>query len=157
MHHRAHTHVTVARDIMIETVKTLRPDTGIFEAIEFLLHNGLSGAPVVGEHAKLVGVLSELDCLHLLATDGYSGEATCNEKSCVADFMSEPEFTISLECDIYSITQKFFDHRVRRLPVVSGGILVGMVSRGDVLRAIQPQHHTARHYPDYPADRIPAP
>ncbi len=125
-----------ARDIMTRKLITVRPDTSISEAMRILVKKNISGVPVVNEAGALIGILSEQDCLRVLAVGEYNAEdfeRTLN----VARFMSEPVHTIPPNLGIYSITESFFSYNVRRLPVTDGNTLVGLVSRRDVLRGIQ--------------------
>ncbi len=125
-----------AKDIMTRKLVTVRPDTRISEAIHVLIAKNISGVPVVNEAGALVGILSEQDCLRVLARGQYNAEDFEKTLS-VAAFMSEPEYTIAPELGIFSIAESFFSYNVRRLPVTQGGKLVGLVSRRDVLRGIE--------------------
>jgi len=148
-----HHHVLTARELMTTPVITVSPGMCIFDAISALLKNGISGAPVVDGAGDLVGMLSERDCLRVLACDEFylhnrAGSAV------VADFMSKDGYTIGPETDIYAIAHYFLTRPVRRFPVVREGHLLGQVSRRDVLRAIQAMRKARvprKHYPDYRA------
>lgn len=125
-----------ARDIMTREIVTLRPDTGIVDAIGVLLYHNISGAPVVDEASTLLGLLSELDCLRVLALGTYT-EETHEAVRTVAEFMTGVPHTIPPDREIYAIAGDFLTRPIRRLPVVEDGRLVGQVSRRDVLRGIQ--------------------
>ena len=125
-----------ARDIMTRRPITFRPDTNIKEAITVLLRRDISGAPVVDEAGGLVGILSEHDCLKVLALAKYDAQDH-EESRTVADFMSEEIFTVPPEEGIYSLANHFLTLDIRRLPVIHDGRLVGLVSRRDVLRGIR--------------------
>ena len=64
--------VPVARDIMTKKILSLSPDMSIESAISILLKNQISGAPVVDEENRLVGMLSEKDCLRIFANGAYN-------------------------------------------------------------------------------------
>jgi CBS domain-containing protein len=125
-----------ARDIMATSLVTLRAEDSIFHAIRVLLTRKISGAPVVDDEGRMVGVLSELDCLRVLSSDEfYAGHQ--EEAGTVGHFMTGAFRTIPPDLDLYAIAHYFLTTPIRRLPVVEGDRLVGQVSRRDVLRGIQ--------------------
>ena len=140
-----------AQDIMATSIITLSPDVSIFKAMRTLLAKRISGAPVIDDEGQVVGMLSELDCLRVLSSDEfYAGHQ--EEAGTVKDFMTEAGQTITPEMDIYAIAHYFLTTPVRRLPVVSGGRLLGQVSRRDVLATIEEmakKRLTSKTYPDY--------
>ena len=140
-----------AADIMVSRVITLRPDTDIFVAIRVLLSRRISGAPVLDARGGLVGLLSEKDCLKLLALGGFHEDDFAG--ATVADYMTSDVSTIGLDTDIFTIAGLFLRHPYRRLPVVDDGLLVGQVSRRDVLKGIETLRETRgkKSYPDYNA------
>lgn len=125
-----------ARDIMSHKPVALRSDDSITEAIRVLLRKDISGVPVVDEAGELVGILSERDCLRVIAVGEYNA-ADHERLRSVAEFMTPPRYTVTAEVGIYSLADFFLTHHERRLPVVEGNRLVGLVSRRDVLRGIQ--------------------
>ena len=122
-----------AEDCMVREVVTVRPDTDAYDAIALLLKHRISGMPVVDESGKLVGILSEIDCLETLIDSRYHNMPT----ALVKDLMSRDLQTVSPDTDILKIAELFLHERYRRLPVVDKGRLVGQVSRRDVLRALE--------------------
>jgi CBS domain-containing protein len=154
-----------AADIMTRRPVTLRSDASILEAIKVLLRRDISGVPVVDSSGGLVGILSERDCLRVIAVGEYS--ATDHERlRAVSEFMSHPTYTVTPEVGIYSLADFFLTHHERRLPVIEHGRLVGLVSRRDVLGGLHKmmrggplstsaQERAPRLYPsatDTPAD-----
>ena len=114
-------------------IKSLRPDTEIIEAVDFLLTHRVTGAPVVNEDNEVVGILSEKDCLRLLA-EGIDNEVPQGK---VADFMTKEVTTVPPNMNIYFVAGMFLNDVVRRFPVVEKGKLVGVITRFDILRAIE--------------------
>jgi predicted transcriptional regulator len=110
----------------------LRTDTPILDAVDFLLENHITGAPVVDEEDQLVGLLSEKDCLRLIAR----GVDADTPKGSVGDFMTTELSTIEPDMNIYFAAGVFLSHTMRRLPVVDKGKLIGVITRFDILRAI---------------------
>ena len=150
--HRAHTHrVPTAQEIMVTSLVTLRPGMLLTDAMALLLSKRVSGAPVVDDEGRLVGMLSELDCLRVLSSDEfYAGDQEGMGR--VADFMTEMAVTITPDTDLYGIAHYFLTKGVRRLPVIRDGKLIGQVSRRDVLRQVDEtarKRATRKRYPDY--------
>lgn len=108
-------------------------DTDLAKAIDILLHHRISGAPVVGEHKQLVGILSEGDCLKGALTGSYFEEAAVK----VSDVMTRSVDTVDVEADIVSVAERFVQTGRRRFPVLDGGKLVGQISRRDILLAVK--------------------
>jgi CBS domain-containing protein len=154
-----HSHtLPTAREIMTTRLVTVRPELPIFDAIRTLLKNQISGAPVVDEGGALVGMLSEVDCLKVLANGEFYDDDR-SEKGIVSNYMTSVTQSIDPETDVYTVAQYFLKHTVRRLPVVvRGSILLGQISRRDVLRAIEEigrKRMPRKRFPDYrePMDR----
>lgn len=120
------------RDFMATDLLTLSPDDDIYEAATELIERRVSGAPVIGELGELVGVLSEKDCLKVLAKGAGHEPA----EGTVADFMTIDVETIPPAMDVYFAAGLFLSQPFRRFPVVEAGRLVGQISRRDVVKAI---------------------
>lgn len=116
-------------------VFTLTPDDEILQAVHSLLKHRVTGAPVVDGERRVVGILTEKDCLRLLA----EGDETLDvPKGTVADYMAKEVTTIPPRMNIYFVAGMFLNDVVRRFPVVDDeGRLVGAITRFDVLRAIE--------------------
>lgn len=125
-----------AADIMTRKPIALRSDASITEAIKVLLRRDISGVPVVDDAGGLVGILSERDCLRVVAVGEYSADDYERVRA-VSEFMTRPKYTVTPEVGIYSLADFFLTHHERRLPVIEHDKLVGIVSRRDVLSGIQ--------------------
>ncbi|MBU0676635.1 MAG: CBS domain-containing protein [Verrucomicrobia bacterium] len=121
--------VPSVRDLMVTRVITLRPEMDIYEAINHLLKNRISGAPVVDAEMHPVGMLSEKDCLRIFANGAYHQIAGRH----VSEYMSVDLSTVSPDDGLFTVADIFLRNAFRRLPVVEDGILVGQISRRDVL------------------------
>ena len=121
------------REFMDRYVDTLSPETGIMEAVDFLLEKRVTGAIVANSQKEVVGILTELDCLKLV-TLGDADHAG-PPKGKVKDFMTTKVQTIPPSMDIYYAAGLFLNVRFRRFPVVEDGRIVGAVTRFDILRA----------------------
>jgi CBS domain-containing protein len=122
----------VVRDFMATQVVTFTPDMEVMTAINDLVKHNISGAPVLDGNGKLVGVLSEKDCLKVALTAGYEGVPA----GLVSEFMTRTPITVEPDMPIMEIAGQFLDSTYKRYPVVKNGKLVGQISRRDVLRAI---------------------
>ncbi len=119
-----------AKDIMTENVVSVKKDTPIYEALELLAKYNITGIPVVREDMILVGVLSEKDVLRLFYA--HEGE----EEKTVNDFMTQPAVHFDEEESLLDICDCLMNNYFRRVPVTSGGKLVGIISRKDVINYI---------------------
>jgi len=126
------------RDHMDTEVHCLAPETSILDAVDFLLEHRVTGAPVIDANGRLVGMLSERDCLKLLA----KGIDFSVPRGTVADFMTSEITAIPPDMDIYYAAGMFLGSTVRRFPVVEDGKLVGAITRFDILRVIQAKLRT---------------
>lgn len=125
------------RDHMTTDVVTLHPQTDILRAVHTLIKNDISGAPVLDDHGRLVGILTERDCLRVALDGGYHGEP----EGLVKDFMSADPQCVSPDESILELASRFIQGRFHRYPVVDHGRLVGVIARRDVMRAL------GAHYP----------
>jgi CBS domain-containing protein len=125
-----------ARDIMTKKLVTLKPHQTVQDAAQILVKRHLSGAPVVNLAGELVGILSELDCLGVVASGEYDQEDAAQVRR-VEDLMTRDVHVVQSNTGIYVIVDRFMSLRVQRLPVVDDGKLVGLVTRRDVLHGIE--------------------
>jgi predicted transcriptional regulator len=124
----------MVRDHMDTVVYTLSADMEIFSAVDFLLEKHVTGAPVIDDERRVIGLLSEKDCLRLLAT-GVDNETPSGT---VGDFMSKNVRCIPVSMNVYFVAGMFLNDHVRRFPVVDDEKrLVGAITRFDILRVIQ--------------------
>ncbi len=126
---------------MATDLHTFKPETEIIEVIEVLLSKKISGAPVLDEQSKLVGLISEKDCLRLMIDSVYHNHPVSKGK--VAQYMTTNLKTVSVEADVVDVANEFLKSNFKRFPVVDeAGKLVGQVSRRDILRAIKAMNIT---------------
>ncbi|MFZ9045122.1 MAG: CBS domain-containing protein [Cyclobacteriaceae bacterium] len=120
-------------DYMSTKLITFSPDQHMHDVIEVLLKNKVSGGPVVDEEGKLVGVVSEGDCMKEVVRGKYNNMP--NLSGNVSDHMTSDVISISPETNIFDVARMFLEKRIRRFPVVSRGKLVGQISQKDIMRA----------------------
>ena len=118
-----------ARDIMTDRVVTIGPDAFLQEAIEVLLAMEVSGLPVVDDQGALIGIISEF----ALLTTAYDAKTACDQ---VGRHMTIDVLTVDVDDPIRRVADQFIVHRVRRVPVLEKGRLVGVITRRDVLKAV---------------------
>jgi CBS domain-containing protein len=138
-------HVT-AREMMVRNLITLTPQMDALEALDVLLRQRISGAPVVDEDGHFIGVFSEKSCMKFVVGMAYENLPSIP----VGDLTDKNPPTISEETDLLTIAQTFLNAACRRLPVLdSDGRLRGQISRRDVMRAVRShmQAPTKSHTP----------
>ncbi len=129
----------VVKDYMSASLVTFAPDMDVMNAIDVLVKNRISGAPVVDDHGNLIGLLSEKDCMKVAIQAGYYEELGGR----VEDYMTKQVFTVEAEASVLDVAKLFMEKGPRRYPVVEDNRLVGQISRRDVLRAfIEMNKHT---------------
>lgn len=121
------------RDYMATEVLSVSPDADIMHTIHLLVEKDVSGVPVVDEQARLVGILTERDCIRTAVQAGYFDEAGGR----VADYMTSPVHTVSPDDSLMDLAELFATSPFRRCPVVEDGRLVGLICRRDVLGALK--------------------
>ena len=117
------------REIMTSNVQTVRPACTVREAIEILLAKRISGLPVVDDAGRLVGILTEFALLAI----AYDQRVTDDTG---AQHMTTAVLTVDVDDAVSRAADLFIVHRVRRVPVVERGRVVGLVSRCDVLKSL---------------------
>ncbi|HJN77689.1 MAG TPA: CBS domain-containing protein [Myxococcota bacterium] len=123
------------REFMDTVVPSLTADVDIYEAVAFPLDSKVTGAPVLDEVGRVIGIVTEKDMLRLLTIGGVGGPRAAGT---VADFMTRDPVTVTPQMNVYYAAGLFLHHDFRRLPVVSGDRdLVGAITRFDILRAIR--------------------
>ncbi|MHB8415013.1 MAG: CBS domain-containing protein [Acidiferrobacteraceae bacterium] len=140
----------LVKDVMTTRVKTALPDTTLRDVAILMVFYHISGLPVVDENHTLRGVISEKDVLRAMYPK--VGEAMKmaqmprfedleHEYRDVLDmptstYMTESVFTVGPEDPILRAVAEMFAHKIRRIPVAIAGKLVGILSIGDVHKAV---------------------
>ncbi len=123
----------LVKDYMIGDHLAFRPDTNVLDAIHMLIHHQLSGAPVADGDGRLVGFLSEKDCLRIALNSSYFD----GRGGLVQDFMARDLCTLKADSNLVDAFELFMSRPYRCLPVVDGERLIGQLSRRDVLKAME--------------------
>jgi len=127
--------IPVVNDYMARVLITVSPSDDIHSAVETLLTERISGAPVVDKTGKLVGVLSNRDCLKVVYAASYHQDWG----GTVDDYMSKEVRTIESGTDIIVAADLFVQSDYRRFPVLENDHMIGQISRHDILRALHDQ------------------
>jgi CBS domain-containing protein len=123
-----------ARDIMTQDVITIQPTATIQEAIELILAERISGLPVTDDRGRLVGIVTEFAMLAIAYDERVLTDA-------VSQHMTTDVLAVEVSDPVRKVADLCVVHRVRRVPVLDHGKLVGLISRCDVLRAIYNASH----------------
>ncbi|WP_083905918.1 CBS domain-containing protein [Nocardia transvalensis] len=116
-----------ARDILHRPVSTVQPKTPVSTAISLLTEHGFAALPVVDDGDHVLGMFSESDAL----------SARPDQRAALVEsVMTSPVEVVHPGTDVTSITTRMLTHHLRSIPVVEAGILVGIVARRDLLRAL---------------------
>jgi CBS domain-containing protein len=140
------------RDIMSPRVISVAPDAGILEAIRLMLQNHISGLPVVDPSGVLVGIVTEGDFLRrgetgterkrsrwlefLIGPSRLADEYVHTHSRAVKDVMTPEAVTIDEDAGLDEAVELMESRRIKRLPVVRDGQVVGIVSRANLLHAL---------------------
>ena len=126
----------IAKDIMTRDVITVNPTMTVKRLAMMLIKNQISGAPVADKVGKIVGVVSESD---IVAKKGKD----------VKSIMSKKVVSVREETPVEEIARMMTTLHIKRLPVMTDGKVVGIVSRADIVSAIALGKHVALHTPVY--------
>ena len=121
----------VASEIMKTKLITFPPDIDVYKAVEILIKNRISGAPVIDKERRLMGTFSEKSVMKVLVNASYHQIPATT----IEGIMHKQPYTIDENTHLVSIAQIFLTTECRRLPVLRDGILLGQVSRRDVVEA----------------------
>jgi CBS domain-containing protein len=143
-----------AKDIMTGRVISIGQDASVFEAARLMLQNHISGLPVVDSDGALVGIVTEGDFLRraetgtekhrsrwiefILGPGRAAADFTHSHGRKVEEVMSANPLSVSEDTSVEEIVNLMERHRIKRVPVMRGGRLAGIVSRANLLRAMLP-------------------
>lgn len=145
-------HGTV-RDILqnkADALWTTRPSDTVYEAIRLMGEKNI-GALIAVEDGEVIGVFSERDYSRKVVLQGRTSRETL-----VGEIITRPAITVASSDSIEKCMQLMTSHRIRHLPVVDGGRLVGLISIGDLVSWVMlSQRHTILQLQGYIAGEYP--
>jgi len=155
-------------DVMTRRVISVSPEADIRDAVELMLKNRISGLPAIDDKGNLVGIVSEADFLRRAETGtehrqspwyvaffgpGESASEFVGAHGLkVHDVMTREPITVTEGAPLHKAVDLMERHRVKRLPVVRGGKVIGIITRANLLRALAGIHRAAAHPPRSDAD-----
>ncbi|KEF29964.1 MAG: CBS domain-containing protein [Gammaproteobacteria bacterium] len=116
-------------DVMWNHIEPIRCGTPLTRVVKTLLHNHVTGLPVVDDHRHVLGFVSEQDCIHSLLVSSYH----CEGDPIVDDVMFREPVTISPEMAVVDLAQNLGAGKPKVYPVVDHGKLIGIVTRTAIL------------------------
>lgn len=125
-------HSILVKDYMDHNPHAVGIDTSLAEVVKVFVTDNVVGAPVVNADKKVVGYISEQDCIKELLNDSYY----LAEPPTVAAAMSTEVIAVTSNDSIVEVAQSMINHRARNFPVVDSGKLVGFISRSRILEAL---------------------
>lgn len=126
------------------TIFSVEPTTVVYQAIETMALKNIGGL-LICESGKLVGIFTERDYARKLILKGKSSKDTT-----IGELMTKNPFTVTPESSIEECMQLMSNRRIRHLPVLENGTLVGVISIGDVVRfIIEEQKSIIEHLESY--------
>jgi CBS domain-containing protein len=138
---------TTIRDVLrnkSRDVWSTRPDATVYQAIELMAEKQVGALPVI-VNGELAGIISERDYARKIILKGRSSKDTA-----VSEIMTSPVISVSPQHTVGECMRIVTENRVRHLPVVEGGRMVGMISIGDLVNwIISEQQEMIRHLEAY--------
>lgn len=141
-----------AADIMVKDVVTTGPEASVQELATLMLERRISGLPVVDGGGRLLGIVSEGDLIRrpeidtdrvklgwlrlLLSDEARARDFVKSHGRKAREVMTQPAISVAADAPLAEVVRLMARHRIKRLPVVDKGRLVGLVTRTDLLRAV---------------------
>ena len=122
----------LVRDYMTRQVIWLAPDTEILKAMHVFHLHDIANAPVLNDEDRLVGILSDRDCIRGVLQAAYHSEFA----GLVRDFMTSEVETVGPDEGLIEAARRLIDLPFRLYPVIEDEALVGVISRRDVIAAL---------------------
>ncbi len=145
-----------ASDVMVSSVITVGPNNSVQDIAALLLSNRISAVPVLDDKGTLIGIVSEGDLIHRVEAGTERRRSwwlnLLNDKGTLArnflkshatkavDFMTTPVITASPDMPLGELASLLEKHRIKRVPVIRDGKVIGIVSRANLIQALAVLH-----------------
>jgi CBS domain-containing protein len=126
----------IAGDIITRNVYTTSPEVSVREVAQLLVQKNISGVPVSNSGGQIIGIVTEADIIGKVSREGL----------CVADIMTPELIFVDEETEVGDIAMLLVEHKIKRVPVMRAGELVGIVCRGDIVNAVAQEQVIIRHW-----------
>jgi len=120
------------RDFMHPVKYIFQLNTSVEEVVKTLAKNKVVGGPVVDENQKLVGFISEQNCIKQMLNNTYY----CDSHEVASDIMRRDPLSVSPDDDVLQLAEDMLKKRPKIYPVIEEDRVVGMITRADVLKAL---------------------
>jgi len=141
-----------ASDVMTTTVITVKPEMAVREVAKLFLEQGISGAPVIDPTGKICGMITEGDLIHrtevdtekpsrswwldLFSSDRDAEDYVKSHGLRVGDVMTSDVISVDEATPLSEVANLLETRRIKRVPVIRAGQLVGIVSRANLIQAL---------------------
>ena len=126
-------HTVLVKDIMTTNLVLFTVEQSIHEVMNSFIKNKISGGPVVDDRGKLIGVISEADCMKEVSDSRYFNMPILDKS--VGHFMTKEVEALPASMTLFDAASRFHETSRRRFPVVDNTKLVGQISRKDIVIA----------------------
>lgn len=151
--------VMKAQDVMTPNVITVQANESVLKAVRLMLQNRISGLPVLDKDGELVGIVTEGDFLRrselgtqrrrpkwlefVLGPGRLAEEYVHNSGRKVEEIMTNDPYTVSDDDSLETVVELMERRHVKRVPVIRGGRVIGIVSRANLMHALASLAHAA--------------
>jgi len=125
--------IVLVKDIMTTNLVLFTVEQSIHEVMNSFIKNKISGGPVVDDRGKLIGVISEADCMKEVSDSRYFNMPILDKS--VGHFMTKEVETLLASMTLFDAASRFHETSRRRFPVLDNNKLVGQISRKDIVIA----------------------
>ena len=131
-------HVLDARGRQVISV---RPEAPVKQAVRLFVIHGIGSVPVVDPSGTLIGIFTQRDVLY-----GDFGDSEQFHRRLIGEVMTRDPITCSPDAPVSEVMDEMSHHRVGQLPVIDNGVLIGLVSVGDLIKSLYDELETENQH-----------